>query len=193
MQARGTPYPTSSVQSLSSRPQIHWLLATASIVVIVACVGWVGSTVWGIVRDLKHDQKVLADEAQAKADALEKEAKATAHPGPLEYSAYTNGEAAHLTFTNLGPLPVYQCVRGVVESKATGNTTKSIEVCTGAVKSHSTVVLEAPYRIGAVQELCQGKPDPFGNRRIDWTLCGFEMEPVVDGPAPVATPAAAKL
>jgi hypothetical protein len=182
MQAQASPYPTSSVQSPPTRPQIHWLLATASAVVIIASVGWVASTVWGIVRELKHEQKAIADEAQAKAEALEKEARATARPGSMERSTFTNGEAAHFTLTNTSDAPLFQWLRGVVEGKSDGHKAKSVVVCSGDVRPHSTVTLEAPYRVGAVQELCQGKPDPYGHRYIDWTLCTFDVE-AVEAPA----------
>jgi hypothetical protein len=160
---QAAPYPTSNVQSVPARPQIHWLLALACVVVILAAVGAVLSA--------------------AREFALEM--AANGKPGSMENHAYTNGDAAHITFTNMSAATLYQCVRGVVTNKA-GQSTKSAVVCTGDVKPHSTVVLEAPYTVGEVRDLCSGQAGQFGIKQIDWDRCTFELEPA--GSPGIGTP-----
>jgi hypothetical protein len=90
------------------------------------------------------------------------------------YDAATNAEASHLTFTNLGDSPAYACVQGVVESSAKTHVF-SVKVCTGHVPPHQTVHVEAPYKVGAVIEICN-KPSPFGEGKvIDWSKCNFDV------------------
>lgn len=98
-------------------------------------------------------------------------------PGKLEQSSYTNGEAAHVTLTNLNAFDVESCFRAVVTAKAGGRVT-SVPVCTGAMKPRTTIVLEAPYEIGAVEALCPAESDRFNIRRIDWSKCSFTTEEV---------------
>ena len=98
-------------------------------------------------------------------------------PGKLEQSAYTNGEAAHVTLTNLNAFDVESCFRAVVTGKA-GGRVASVPVCTGTLKPRTTTVLEAPYEIGAVEALCPAESDRFSIRRIDWTKCSFTTEEV---------------
>jgi hypothetical protein len=145
-----------------ARPQIHWLHAAACITVILAIVGT----------------------ALIAAAGLSK-------PGSMESLAFANGEAAHITFTNPGTDTLFQCVRGVVKNKQ-GLTlgpggvasTKSMPVCTGDVKPHSTVELAAPFPVGAVRDLCSSPSDPLGpkdslgSKQVDWALCSFEIEPM---------------
>lgn len=154
MQAQAAPYPTSNVQNVPAKPQIHWLLATACIVVILAALGAAFSTVREIAAEMA----------------------AIAKPGSMENSAYTNADAAHVTFTNMSSGTLYQCVRGVVTNKA-GKSTKTVAVCTGDVKPHSTVELVAPYHVGEVRDLCSGRADQFGIKQLDWDLCTFDVEP----------------
>ena len=183
---RGTVLMQGSVmQVMPAKAAPHWLVATASIVIIVAGVGWFGTTVWETRRAIMHDAKALADEAQAKAEAAERERKAIPKIGEMEDLSFANADGAHVTMTNMGDDVLYNCMRGVVTSKATRNTTRSVAVCTGAVQPHSTVTLDAPFRVGAVRELCSGKPDAFGNRHVDWDLCGFELEPATASTGPV--------
>jgi hypothetical protein len=94
--------------------------------------------------------------------------------GSVEWNFRTNSEEAIMTMTNLGKQPQYWCGRGIVSNK-TGATAKSLIVCTG-IKSKETVEIKAPYRVGAIRELCgTGKLliDP-----IDWDKCSFTTEPV---------------
>jgi hypothetical protein len=100
--------------------------------------------------------------------------------GEIEEQAYTNALAAHFTFTNLNSFPAETCIRGVIREK--NGTSKlaafSAPVCTGEMKARSTVVLEAPYRVGEVEELCSGSPDRWGNTHLDWSKCSFTTEKV---------------
>ena len=43
----------------------------------------------------------------------------------------------------------------------------------GLFEPKTTTVLVAPYRVGAVEQLCEGDPDRFGNRHLDWSGCTF--------------------
>lgn len=54
--------------------------------------------------------------------------------------------------------------------------TESAPVSTGEVKPRTTIVLEAPYQVGAAEELCSGSPDRFGNTHLDWSKCSFTTE-----------------
>lgn len=102
-----------------------------------------------------------------------------ARAGEVEMSSYTNAHSAHFTFTNLNGFPAEACVRGVVRPKGkAGPTAESAPVCTGELKPRTTVVLEAPYRVGAVESLCSGEPDRFGNTRLDWSRCEFTTDSV---------------
>jgi hypothetical protein len=99
--------------------------------------------------------------------------------GKLDESSYTNAEAAHVTVTNLNAFPVESCFRAVVTGKGTGPVrAESVTVCTGEMKPRTTTVLVAPYRIGAVERLCSGPFDRFGNAHLDWSLCTFTTETV---------------
>jgi hypothetical protein len=126
---------------------------------VIATIGYFGNTA----------REILA----AGADAATKGAQA----GEIKQSAYTNGDAAHLVFTNLNPFTVETCVLGVVAKKGGGAQVKSVPVCTGEMKPRTTVVLEAPYPVGAVKDLCSGEPDRFGLRSLDWDRCTFDLAP----------------
>jgi hypothetical protein len=54
----------------------------------------------------------------------------------------------------------------------------SATVCSGDLKPHTSVSLEAPYDPGAIQKLCSGSADSLGIRSVDWDLCTFDLEPV---------------
>ncbi|RYZ14448.1 MAG: hypothetical protein EOO70_07665 [Myxococcaceae bacterium] len=90
----------------------------------------------------------------------------------LESRASTGAEHAELTFTNLGVRDLYACVQAKVTNKA-GNSTESVVVCTGDIKAHSTVHIQAPYKVGAVLDLCN-KPGGFG-KTLDWSECNFTV------------------
>lgn len=132
------------------------LITATCIIVILAVVGWAFETV---------REKLAAAAAAARATAAGPQA------GKLEELAYTSGEAAHVTVTNLNPYPVQSCFKAIVEG-AEGSV-ESVPVCTGELKPKSTTVLVAPYHVGAVEKLCEGEPDRFGNRHLDWSRCTF--------------------
>ena len=90
----------------------------------------------------------------------------------VEWNSRTNGEEAILTMTNLGKRAQYWCGYGVV-SNQTGATTKSIIACK-TVGPRETVELRAPYRVGAVRELCANG----ALNLIDWDKCSFTTVPV---------------
>lgn len=94
--------------------------------------------------------------------------------GEVEEHAYTNAVSAHLTFTNLNAFPAETCVRGIVKPKGKlAPIVQSAPVCTGEMKPRTTVVLEAPYPVGEVEELCASEADRFGNTHVDWSKCTF--------------------
>ena len=139
------------------KPQIHSLVAVTCVILIVSSFG----TAIAEVREF------IAGMASA------------AKPGAMESSAYTDADAAHVTFTNLSAGTVFQCVRAIVTSKA-GKVAKSVAVCTGDVRPHSTVVLVAPYRPGEVRDMCSSNGQ-FGVKQLDWDLCTFDLEPTGPG------------
>jgi hypothetical protein len=99
--------------------------------------------------------------------------------GEISEQVYTNATSAHFTFTNLNAFSAETCVKGIVRPKgALGPTAESVAVCTGEMKPRTTVVLEAPYRVGAIEALCSGETDRFGNSRLDWGKCSFTSEKV---------------
>lgn len=104
-------------------------------------------------------------------------AAATPRPGKIDNSAYTNASAAHVTLTNLNLYPVKMCVKGVITPRG-GGPIESVPVCTGEMRPHTTIVLEAPYHVGAVEKACSSEPDRLGLTHLDWSRCDFEMETV---------------
>lgn len=106
-------------------------------------------------------------------------AKATLDPAAFESSSYTNANAAHITLTNLKAYPLQTCIRGVIRTKGMkAERIETVAVCSGEVKPRSTVVLEAPWHVGAVEKLCSGEPDRFGNTHLEWDRCSYDLEPV---------------
>jgi hypothetical protein len=100
--------------------------------------------------------------------------RATSGVDGLSMHSHTNAEAAHITFTNRGATTAWACVKGVVSSSPTGTQVASHIVCTGDVKPHSTIVLDAPYRVGAVLEICN--KIGFGDvKLVDWSKCSFDV------------------
>jgi hypothetical protein len=106
-------------------------------------------------------------------------AAATVPFGSLGQTAYTNASAAHVVLTNTTATTRYSCFRGVVKA-ASGKFAPIYTgtVCSGDLKPHSTVALEAPYDPGAVEGICSGPPNSLGMRNVDWDLCTFELEQV---------------
>ena len=103
-----------------------------------------------------------------------------ARAGDAQQSAYTDGEAAHVTLTNLNPFAVESCFRAVVSSAtaSAGAPAVSVTVCSGVMKPRTTVALSAPYRVHAVSKLCSSEPDRLGMTHLDWSRCSFELEAV---------------
>lgn len=104
-------------------------------------------------------------------------ARALQHPSlaGLRYQAYTNASAAHVTITNDTTVPAAACIVAVVHRKAGSDQARSIKACSGPIAPTSTVTIEAPYHVGAVEELC-GKSGAFGVRTVDWDLCTFDVD-----------------
>jgi hypothetical protein len=97
--------------------------------------------------------------------------------GSLESSAYTNASAAHVTLTNTGRATQFECFQAVVTAvSGKSKPVRSVTVCSGDLKPHTTIALEAPYSAGAVNKICDGPPGAYGIRSIDWDLCTFELE-----------------
>lgn len=143
------------------------LITTTCVFVIIAVLGYAFETV---------RQYVAAAAAAARAAAAGSQGP---RPGKLETSSYTNAEAAHVTITNLNAFDVESCFRAVVTREdVAGGRVESVPVCTGLMKPRTTIVLQAPYRIGAVEALCPADNDRFNLRRIDWSKCSFTTEEV---------------
>jgi hypothetical protein len=152
---RALACPHCGLQSSRRRHKLPALLAVTCVFVIIASIGEVA----GVLR-----ATILT---------------AAAPYGSLENNAYTSASEAHLTLTNTTPTTRFACFRGVV--KATSGRSApvySAEVCSGDLKPHTTISLEAPYEPGAVDKICDSPEDRFGLRRIDWDLCTFTVEPV---------------
>jgi hypothetical protein len=153
---QASPLPRQDLPVAAVRPAIQWLVAATCVAVVVALVG-----------------------------AVLRETASLSKPGAMETLAYANGDSAHITFTNPGSDTLFQCVRGVVKNKqgstaGPGGTTwtKTVTVCTGDVKPHSTVALEAPFPVGTVRDLCSAPAENAAARQLDWGLCTFDIEPV---------------
>jgi hypothetical protein len=96
----------------------------------------------------------------------------------MKYSAYTNAQAAHVTVTNMNLSETHwACIEGVVTSKSTHSAASTVAVCTGDMKPHTTVVLEAPYKPGAIMDMCSTEVGEgrFARKELDWDLCDFEV------------------
>jgi hypothetical protein len=130
----------------------HWLVIVAVVVVVVGIgIGSIG--VW--VRIINKTPSF-------------------ATPETAEFTAYTGAENAIVVITNLGERSLYWCGRGVVTNQ-TGARAMSHIVCSGEIASKSTVELRAPYRVGAIKDLC---PSPEAFKIVDWDKCDFNAEPV---------------
>ena len=173
-------------------PRMHWLQVTTHVIVGVAVLVWIATHAWGIKHQLETEARARTDADLAKTEAEAKELLSRPTFAKMEMHAYTNAEEGRATITNVSDTPKYECMRSIVANNGGTRSTRSIEVCSGTVQSHSTVTLEMPYDVGAVHELCDGKPDGYGNRHIDWSLCSYIVEPVSDVPptAPAASPVA---
>ena len=92
----------------------------------------------------------------------------------VSVSSHTTVESAQFTFTNTTEFKAWACVKGVVTSIATGTKVESMVICTGEMQPHSTQSILAPYRVGAVLELCHKLG--YGDTKItDWSKCSFDM------------------
>lgn len=98
--------------------------------------------------------------------------------GKLEERAFTNAHAAHFTFTNLNAFPTETCVRGIVALRGGSGRAVTAPVCTGEMKPRTTVLLEASYGVGEVEQLCAGDRDRWGNFPLDWSKCTFTIEEI---------------
>jgi len=97
---------------------------------------------------------------------------ATPSEARLLSTSSATAEKATATLTNLRGVPMFACLQGKVTNKA-GNGTETIVVCSGDIKPHTTVHVEAPFKVGAVLDLCN-KASAYG-KVLDWTDCTFEM------------------
>jgi hypothetical protein len=158
------PLPARATVATSRRERRDPFLSFTCVCVVLAVVGNAYETV---------SQHLAAAAAAAAAAAK----PSGPQPGRLDESAYTNVDAAQITLTNLNAFPVETCVRAVITGKRAG-TVMSVPVCTGEMKPRTTVVLSAPYPVGAVMKLCEGEPGQFGITRVDWSRCSFTIEPV---------------
>lgn len=113
---------------------------------------------------------VFGGEAISTARALAVRARRGTE-GAITQSSATASEAS-VTLTNLNAFPVYACLQGKVTNRA-GNSAETLAVCTGDMAPHSTVHLVAPFKVGAVLDLCN-KSGPLG-KTLDWSDCTFDM------------------
>ena len=92
----------------------------------------------------------------------------------LTMTSSATGDHASITLTNITSSRVYACMRGVVTNTVSRATLASHTVCTGEMAPRSTVHLVAPFRVGAVQDLCF---KTIGETKIlDWSKCTFEID-----------------
>jgi hypothetical protein len=112
-----------------------------------------------------------------------------AQPGALTLSAYTDSDAAHLTFTNATGGSLFQCAKGVMTNTKTQQKVESVTVCSGDLAPHASIALEAPYPRYAIQSVCGGQPDRNGVRYIDWQSCTFGVASADTAPVGSITPA----
>jgi hypothetical protein len=142
--------PHCGLQAARGRHKLPRLAAVACVFVIVASIG----EVTRLVRETMG-------------------AVATPY-GKLDTSASTNAMGAHVTLTNTTTTTRFACFRGVVK-RANGASAPvySATVCSGDLKPHTTIALEAPYDPGAVERICSAE----GTHSIDWDLCTFDLEP----------------
>jgi len=147
--------PHCGLQSPRGRHKLPILASVACVFVIVASIGEVANVI----------RETLATVVTPSA--------------LIDKSASTNAVAAHVTLTNTTGSTRYACFRGVVKrTNGTSAPAYSAAVCSGDLKPHSSISLEAPYDPGAVEKLCSGQPNSFGVRSLDWDLCTFDLEPV---------------
>jgi hypothetical protein len=115
-------------------------------------------------------------------------------PGAISFSAYSDVEAAHITFTNNTGAALYECAKGTVTNTRTKQAVSSTTVCSGDLAPHASLTLEAPYPRYALQSVCGGAPDSNGTRYVDWKRCTFDVSTVDAaplGPAPATSGSAA--
>lgn len=139
------------LQKIIAKPD--GLLTLAAVVVILTSLGQAVAT----VRELFASSKYVVQ------------------PLTMEYSATANVDAAHFTFTNLKEVPGYVCVKGTITNKS-GKIVESVPVCTGELKPHSTISIQAPFQPGSVMVACGDEPDKYGNQHMNWDKCSFEMQ-----------------
>jgi hypothetical protein len=132
------------------------LETTAYLAIIIGVLAFLGSTV------LEH---VLAAGAAAAA------ARGDSAADKMLTQAVTNAMAAHVTFTNMQGFTMHSCFKGIVVNKWSGEKVESIVVCSGDVKPHSTVTVEAPYSPGEVERICRDENSRFGG--VSWERCDF--------------------
>lgn len=118
-------------------------------------------------RDKAREARELARD---KREADERDAS-TPREGALLSDANSNAYRAEITATNTSAHEVrYGCAVATVTHKKTGLQAKSLVVCTGPVRPHSSVTLDAPYAAGAVEHLCKDDGGSF-----TWDVCTFEI------------------
>lgn len=150
------------------------LAATFHIVGIIIGVIWFVHMLWSSTHALAQEARDAAEQAKRRAAELDGLAK----PGKLIYQASSSALAATITLTNKEQFARYMCVKGIVTSKKTAATAESVEVCSGDLKPFTTVTLQAPYKPGAVHDLCSKtvfKPYLGAMEEFDWDLCTFEI------------------
>jgi hypothetical protein len=149
--------------------------------------GWVVGMVviaWAIVS-MRHDaakeeRERIRDEAQAgredRREAREKDREkdlAALKPKPGEVLTLSSANAYHatVTMTNASSDDVRRaCFIATVTHKQTGLTAKSVEVCSGAIAPRSTLTVDAPFQVGAIEKLCT---DPV--KGFTWDVCSLEI------------------
>lgn len=113
--------------------------------------------------------EVLGDGAVSTVQAMKDHA--TPSEARLNSTSSASAEKMMATLTNLRGVPMFACLQGKVTNKA-GNSAETVVVCSGDIKPHSTVHIEAPFKVGAVLDLCN-KAGAYG-KVLDWSDCAFE-------------------
>lgn len=153
---------------------LQGLVAAASVAVLAgSAVAAVSALSPPPVARLEHSTEAVRDTVP---QVREVAAWGIGAPAFIEHGSST-ADDAHFVLTNGHDRMAMACVKGVVTSKATGTKVESIVVCTGLVAPYTTVDLRAPYRVGAVLEICN-EPHPIFGKRLDWSKCSFAMTDV---------------
>jgi len=105
----------------------------------------------------------------------------------IERSCIATNSEYTCTFTNKLAVPVTTCLQGSLTPK--GNpaaAVKSMTACSGRLRPAETKTITVPWVGSFATEICSTE-ERFG-KRLDWSKCDFETEPVSLKNSIVTTP-----